>query len=145
MRGSPLLRAVLTLVIMLTAAWPVWRVTHAKLPPTVAEPDAPASLPSDAKAQLTLDFLPAPPLEFDVKYLGRSIWRGGGRLTDSSPPLEIQFPPEGIDLQITAQWPAEMTNAAVRMRFTTPAGATIDRLAWTHGLAIDEVVTFQQR
>ncbi len=130
-------------MMLILAGWPVWRITHAGAPPSfVATPTG--SQPTTAKARLQVEFLPVPPLEFDAKYLGQSIWRGGGKLTEDSPPLEMTVPAEGVDLQITARWPAEITTAAARIRLTTPDGATLERQAWTRqGPSLDEVLTFQ--
>jgi hypothetical protein len=146
MRGSPLFRALLTLVALVLAAWPIWRITHASAPAAALGSDPPISLSAAAKPRLQLEFLPSPPLEFDVKYLGQSIWRGGGKLADDSPPLEMKVPAEGVDLQISARWPVEIRSAAARVRLAMPDGGTIERQAWTHdSAALDEVLTFQSR
>ena len=146
MRGSPLLRALLTLAALVLVAWPVWRITQASAPSSLENSAPAASPPAAAKPRLQLEFLPAPPLDFDVKYLGQTIWRGGGRLAEDSPPLEMKVPAEGVDLQITARWPAEIKSAAIRVRLVTPDGNTIERQAWTRdNSALDEVLTFQSR
>ncbi len=146
MRGSPLLRALLTLAMLLLAAWPVWRITHAGAANPVKTPAPPTSVPVSAPARLQLEFLPAPPLEFTVTYLGKPIWRGGGKSSDDSPPLDIRMPAEGVDLQFSARWPAEITSAALRARLTAPDGATIERQAWTReNSSLDQVLTFQAR
>ena len=146
MRGSPLLRALLTLIAIALAGWPVWRITHAGTPiPIVGSAPRTAS-PAAPPARLQLDFLPAPPLEFTVQYLGQSIWRGGGKLTEESPPLEIKVPAEGVDLQVVARWPDDLKSAALRVRLITTDGATIERQAWTRDNAsLNEVLTFQTR
>ena len=146
MRGSPLVRALLTLIAIALAAWPVWRVTRAGA--TNASPGSAsrATPPAAASARLQLEFLPAAPLEFSVKYLGHPIWRGGGKLAEESPPLEIKVPAEGVDLQIAALWPDDIKSAAMRVRLVTPDGGTIERQAWTHeSSSLDNVLTFQAR
>ena len=146
MRGSPLLRALLTLFVLVLAAFPIWRITHASAPPALENSDSTATAPAAARPRLQLEFLPTPPLDFEVKFLGKSIWRGGGKLADDSPPLEITVPDEGVDLQIAARWPAEIKSAAVRVRLKTPDGGNIERTAWMRdGSALDEVLTFQSR
>ena len=148
MRGSPLSRALLTLAALLLAAWPVWRITHSSAIPIPAAAAAPELQPAKAaRPQLALEFLPAPPLEFEVKYLGKAIWRGSGNsLTAASPPLEFTMPAEGVDLQITARWPVDLKHGAVRARLTLPDGVAIERLAWTRdGATLDDVLTFTDR
>ena len=147
MRGSPLFRAVLTLVALLLVAWPVWRITHARAKPSAATPLTPElRTATAARPRLALEFLPSPPLDFEVKYLGKSIWRGGGEISRSSPPLEISAPAEGVDLQVSAHWPAGLKNAAVRIRLTLPDGGTMERVAWTRDApSLDEVLTFADR
>lgn len=148
MRGSPLFRALLTLAALLLAAWPVWRITHSSATPVAAAAASPPLGPSHAlRPRLALEFLPAPPIEFDVKYLGKSIWRGsGGAMSATSPPLDFTIPAEGVDLQITARWPADLKNGAVRARLAPPDAVAIERLAWTRdGATLDEVLTFTDR
>jgi len=143
MRGSPLLRALLTLLVLSLSAWPVWRVTHAVAP---AAPAPAAHSPESGTARLEVAFLPVPPVEFEVKYLGNTVWRSGGKLAEASPSIAMQIPAEGIDLQVTARWPDDVRSAAARIQVVTPDGATLERLAWTHNSpALDEVLTFQSR
>ncbi len=148
MRGSPLFRALLTLAALLLAAWPVWRITRSSatpIPAAAASPELRA--PNAARPQLALEFLPAPPIEFEVKYLGKTIWRGSGNsLAVVSPPLDFTIPAEGVDLQITARWPADLKHGAVRARLTPSDGVAIERLAWTReGAMLDDVLTFTDR
>jgi hypothetical protein len=146
MRGSPLFRALLTLAALVLAAWPVWRITQASAPVSLENSAPTPSASAAVKPRLQLEFLPTPPLDFEVKYLGQSIWRGGGKQTDDSPPLEMKIPDEGVDLQIAARWPAEIKSAAVRVRLVTPDGGTIERQAWTRdSSSLDDVLTFQSR
>ena len=147
MRGSPLFRALLMLVALVLVAWPVWRITHAGTSQPVANPTTAVPGPTvPTKPQLSLDFLPIAPVDFDVKYLGKSIWRGGGGITASSPPLDFAIPTEGVDLQLTAHWSGDLRNGAVRVRLSAPGGGPIERLAWTRdSAALDEVLTFVDR
>ncbi len=144
MRGSPLLRAVLTLAALLLMAWPVWQVTRAKAP--VAAPAPPeAGETASAKVRLRLSFLPAPPLEWSVRHLGRVVWSGGpGAAEAESPELAIPLPEEGADLQLTARWPTGTASAVARLRLVRPDGAPLDRSAWADERgALDQVLTFQ--
>lgn len=148
MRGSPLFRALLTLAALVLAAWPVWEITHSRAkPPAVATAAPMPGAVNVARPQLALVFLPTSPVEFEVKYLGRSIWRGtGGGQASLSSPVDFTIPAEGVDLQITARWPADLKSGAVRARLTPPDGVAIERLAWTReGAMLDEVLTFADR
>lgn len=148
MRGSPLFRALFTLAALVLAAWPVWQITHSRATPIAAVPVAPVlGAGNAARPLLALEFLPSSPVEFEVKYLGRSIWRGtGGGPASLSTPVDFRIPAEGVDLQITARWPADLKSGAVRARLTPPDGVAIERLAWTRdGATLDEVLTFTDR
>lgn len=144
MRGSPLLRAVLTLLALLLMAWPVWRVTRASAPTAAPEPDATADT-TPAKVRLRLSFLPGPPLEWSVRHLGRVVWSGAsGGGEAESPELAIPIPEEGVDLQVTARWPAGTAIGAARLRLVRSNSPALERSAWTDERgALDAVLTFQ--
>lgn len=94
--------------------------------------------------ELQATFLPSAPLEFEVRYLGKMVWRSSGAEQAASGPLALPFPPEGIDLQIVARWPAGQANGAVRLGLARAGTPTVERIAWsrTDG-SLNEVLTFQ--
>lgn len=94
--------------------------------------------------ELQATFLPSPPLEFEVRYLGKLVWRSSGAEQAASGPLALPFPPEGIDLQIVGRWPAGQANGAVRLGLARSGAPTVERIAWSRpDGSLNEVLTFQ--
>ncbi len=127
MRGSPLLRALAALLIMLSLAVPLRRMLRADQVAPIAAPEAEAA----EKVRLQIDFT-APPSELRVLTLGQELWRARLPGDQVSRELALAFPEEGIDLQFECNWPNDL-RAAARVRLTDPQGAAHEKVIWGQG------------
>lgn len=123
-------------------ALPLWRLTHpAERTPLPEGPTAPAEVDP---IELRATFLPGPPAEFEVRHLGKTVWKVAGADQASSGPLRLPFPPEGIDLEIVARWPMGQANGAVRLGVLRAGAPAVERVAWTKSDGtLSEILTFQ--
>ncbi len=135
MRGSPLIRALAALLLMLSLAFPLHRLLRAEA--TTAAPVAKVEAPK--ALHLQVDFTTAPK-SFRVLSLGKELWREGAPQLEVSREVTLAFPPDGVDLQFECNWPEEV-RAAARVRLTAPDGAEHEKVIWGQG-ATTEVLTF---
>ena len=141
MRGSPLLRALLLFAAIALFALPLWRLTH---PEPVKGPTVPEAAATVDPIELRATFLPSPPVEFEVRHLGRTVWRTSGAERAASGPLALPVPPEGVDFQVVARWPSGQANAALRLELVRNGAPPLERMAWSRpDGSLDEVLTFQ--
>jgi hypothetical protein len=138
MRGSPLLRAVFVIIALLLAAIPVWKLTHqaAASMETVTSPGPSA----DSPVHIALTFA-HPPADFQVLHLGKVIWEGRQPGGSEEKDFKMEFPKEGIDLEVKADWLPGTPPTAVRVTVTHGYGST-DQTAWGKD-NIDAVLTFK--
>jgi hypothetical protein len=136
MRGSPLIRAAIVFAVILLAGLPVWSLTH----PQAAQRAVETQKIEKQKLQMRLTFA-HPPASIAVLYLGEIAWKETNPTASIEHTLNIEFPKEGVDLEIKAQWPANTPATAIRAQLTTPSGATFEKSVWGEG-SLDEVVTF---
>lgn len=134
MRGSPLIRAAIAFAVILLVGLPVWSVTHPKTVKRILE--TPKAEKQHLQLRLTFAHLPA---SFEVLHLGEVIWKENPA-AEITHPLDIEFPKEGVDFEIKAQWPANTPPTAIRVQLATPGG-TLEKSIWGEG-SLDEVVTF---
>ena len=138
MRGSPLIRAACIVAILLLATIPLWKLTHK----AESAPFVDAAPATKASVQIALAFAHEPS-EFQILHLGKIIWeeKSPGAMMQKN--LAMEFPKEGIDLEIKAAWPAATPLTAVRVSVTPGSGAAIEKTAWGNG-ALDEVLAFRE-
>lgn len=139
MRGSPILRAVLVFIALLSLAPVVWRLTQAAardVTQPVAEPPA-----KNAPTEVRLTFSTMAK-SADIQHLGKSVWSKSTPETEDSFTFEIPWPKEGIELHAIVEWPEGTRAAAMRVRLTAPDGTEHDRSVWGDATA-DDVLTFQ--
>ena len=55
--------------------------------------------------------------------------------------LQLEYPREGIDLEIQVTWPPAEKPAAMRVKITDPDGNEHEKTIWGRG-EMDEVLTF---
>ncbi len=137
MRGSPLLRALLAFLAILSLGWPLRKLTSA----TDAPPAAP--VPAGVEAQeigLRLAFTLVPK-SVKVLHLDTEVWSETAPGAEMEHRLKLAFPDEGIDLRFQIEWPDGAPLAAMRATLTDPAGDAHEKSIWGRGRA-DEVVTF---
>jgi len=138
MRGAPLLRAVLVIIVLLLAAIPVWKLTHQAVASTES-PGTPAST-AESPVGIELTFAHAP-ADFQVLHLGKVIWEGRQPGETMKKDFAMEFPKEGIDLEIKADWLPGTPPTAVRVTVTHGYGTT-DQTAWGKD-NVDAVLTFK--
>jgi hypothetical protein len=138
MRGSPLVRATLIIAILLLALIPLWKLTHKAQAAAFA--DAAPAAKASVRVELTFAHAPS---DFQILNLGKVIWeeKSPGETTQKN--LAMEFPKEGIDLEVKATWPAATPLTAVRVCVTPGNDSAIEKSAWGKG-TLDEVLTFRE-
>ncbi len=136
MRGSPLLRALLVVIVLLALLWPLRSLTthRTKEPPT-----SPRTPGAESKVHLVLTSTTFP-FTFEVSHLGKTIWKGEANESNAARDLQLIFPPEGIELVIDAKW-QENKQTAVKIDVTPDGGDTITKTLWGT-TEVSDVLTF---
>lgn len=136
MHGCPSIRAAIVLLIFLLLGLPVWSITH---PKTVTSPVASQKVEKQP-LDLRLTFAHQPS-SVSVLYLDEVVWKENNPALSMEHALNIEFPKEGVDIEIKAQWPAGTPATAVRAQLKTPSAGTLEKSVWGEG-ELDEVLTF---
>lgn len=82
-----------------------------------------------------------PPERCSILHLGKVVWTQRTPALEVREMLHLEYPSEGIDLEIQAAWPSSVERAALRVKLTDPDGSEHDKTIWGRG-EIDEVITF---
>ena len=82
------------------------------------------------------------PFKYQITSGGESIWRGESDSATATTDLELEFPPEGIDLVLDASW-IEQKPTAVKLGLTPQGSATMAKTVWGT-MSVSEVLTFQE-
>jgi len=139
MRGSPLVRALVVLLGLLALLLPLRTLTsHQRVQQPITDTQAPAA----KKLHLELTSTTAP-FQYEVSFLGKVIWHGEANANSAAIDVDLDFPPEGIDLVLDASWP-ETKPAAVRLQVTLPDGMPIAKTVWGDGTKASGVLTFTE-
>jgi hypothetical protein len=138
MRGSPLLRAALTLCALLALGWPLQVITRpaadvVEVPVAAAFPDPVSKLPLKLTFSRTAK-------SAELLYSGKRVWFAEKPGVAVSLSLDLPFPKEGIELEARVEWEGE-EQSALRLQLVTPEGDEIDRSVWGQG-ALQSVVPF---
>ena len=138
MRGSPILRAILVFVALLSLAPVLWRLTRAD-----ARTVQPASQQAakNVKTEVRLTFS-TPAMRVVIQHLGREVWHQLMPAAQEIFTCEIPWPKEGVDLHVLVEWPEGTRAAAMRVGLTAPDGTEHDRSVWGDASA-DDVLTFK--
>jgi hypothetical protein len=139
MHGSPLLRTVTVLLLLLLAAIPLWRMTHEAAAASVI----PAASAPEAQSQVHLAVAFAQkPLRFEISYLGKSIWQSGlvTSLT-AEKDIPMSYPKEGVDLEYTVVWPPGTPLCAARLSVAPNDAEPVEKTLWGTG-QIDDILSF---
>lgn len=135
MRGSPLFRAGLVLLALLTLILPLRSLTARRSEQPMAAPKAAAL----AQVRLTITST-AFPFRFEISHLGKNIWEGESDQSSAAKDIALPFPSEGVDLLVGASW-TEQKEAAVRVEVSREGRPPIAKTLW--GTAhVDDVLTF---
>lgn len=134
------MRALLAFVIIGLMGWPLWQLTK----PQEVEASTPApkpATPAGAKAiGLHLTFTTVPK-SFVIRHLDKEIWKVTAPEADMEQQVKLDYPDEGVDLQLHIEWADDAPLSALRVRLTDPAGDQHEKSVWGKGI-VDEVVTF---
>ena len=137
MRGSPLQRALLTLLILLGLAPVLWQMTR---PVPLAAPAATTAPNARVKIPLALAFTTAPK-RLSIWYADQSVWQKDAPEAREELELELAWPKEGGDLLFKVEWPEEAPLSAMRARLSPPNGADLERSLWGSG-PVEKVLAF---
>jgi hypothetical protein len=138
MRGSPLLRAALTLCALLALGWPLQVITRPAA--DVVEVPVAAAFPDPvSKLSLNLTFSRAAK-SAELLYSGKRVWFAEKPGVAVSLSLDLPFPKEGIELEARVEWEGE-EQSALRLQLVTPEGDEIDRSVWGQE-AVQSIVPF---
>jgi hypothetical protein len=141
MRGSPLFRAVLVVLALLALLAPLRSLTNRRSAAAAPAQQAMASAVTKKKLRLELTSTTAP-FKYQITSGGEPIWKGESDSTSVVRDLELEFPPEGIDLVLDASW-TEKKPTAVRLTLTPQGSATLAKTVWGT-TSVSEVLTFQE-
>ncbi|HEV7404079.1 MAG TPA: hypothetical protein VGO11_14160 [Chthoniobacteraceae bacterium] len=140
MRGSPILRALVALGILLALGWPLHYLLNASEAGRGGVPLPAPKVEQKRPVHLQVSFTAAPAV-LRVLSLGEAVW------TETKPALEVErdltvaYPKEGVELEFQVDWPEGGRNAA-KVVLTDPSGAQQTGFVWGSGKTT-EVLTFQ--
>jgi hypothetical protein len=142
MRGSPLFRAVLVLGALLLLLLPLLRLTRGAC--TSASANIPSAGPIAEKMKVQFELLSSRvPFHFELRHLGKTIWQGESTEPEVKKEIEMEFPSEGVDLELEGGWrDGEQSAAAVKLTVIPRDGLPRDKSIWAQK-DFDEVLTFQ--
>jgi hypothetical protein len=136
MRGSPLIRALIAFVALLTLAPLLWQMTR----PAVATqaPTMPVASSVEARpVKMELTFT-TPPKRVSVLHLTREVWAKDMPEAEEEAELSFPWPKEGVDLHFKVDWP-EGSRAAMRVKITDSERNEQEQTVWEN----DAVLTFK--
>ena len=137
MRGSPLARALLTVVALLVLLFPLQRLTSHQGAAALQPPEEVSTIKKKIHLELTSATVP---FKFQITYGGEPIWSGESTSTTIATDTELKFPPEGIDLVLDVSC-AQDRETAVRLALTPEGSDTMVKTVWGT-MSVSEVLTF---
>ncbi len=140
MRGSPILRALVALGILLALGWPLHRLLSAGETGRGGVPVPVQKVEQKRPVHLQVSFTAAP-AALRVLSLGEVVWTETMPAVEVERDLTVAFPKEGIELEFDVDWPEGATNAA-KVVLTDPEGVEHAGFVWGSGKTT-EVLTFQ--
>jgi len=141
MRGSPLVRAILVVIALLTLLIPLRTLTSRRIETTI--PLRQTAQGSTAKKKFRLELTSTTvPFKYQITSGGETIWSGESNSTTVAADAELKFPPEGIDLVVDASW-TEKKQTAVRLALIPQDSVGMAKTMWGT-TSVSEVLTFQE-
>ena len=137
MRGSPLARAILTVIALLALLFPLGHLTSHQN--TTNSPPSVQVVARQKKLHLDLTSTTVP-FKFRVSNDGKPIWSGESSSPTIGTDTELRFPAEGIDLVLDVSW-SQDKETAVRLALTPEDSDTMAKTVWGTTSA-SEVLTF---
>ncbi len=140
MKGSPLLQVIGLVFVLALLAFPLRYLTSAARNET---PQAnPAVITSDLK-QVELKLVSsAVPYTFEIGFLGKPLWTGTAQRATETKTVQIQFPPEGVDLTVDAHWTSTGISA-LQLTVTPGDRPPLSRTLWGDG-KVSDTITFKE-
>jgi hypothetical protein len=83
------------------------------------------------------------PFKYQITSGGETIWSGESNSTTIATDVELNFPPEGIDLVLDASW-KEKKQTAVRLALVPQDSDMMAKTIWGT-TSVSEVLTFQEK
>lgn len=139
MEGRPWLRILLILIGFSLLGLPVWSITHS------AAAVAPVKAPAESVAlplRVEVTFV-SPPTSFDLEYLGAPLLSGHAPERDFATDWKVAIPEEGVDLFVSAEWPAGTPATAVRVRVLRDGNSLADQTFWADE-SLAETITVRE-
>jgi len=141
MRGSPLVRAILVVIVLLALLLPL-RTLTVRRTETANFPPPPAQV-SPEKKKIRLEITSTTvPFKFQIASSGETIWSGEANSPTVATNAELRFPPEGIDLVVDASW-TEKKETAMRIMLMPQDSPPMAKTMWGT-TSVSEVLTFQE-
>jgi hypothetical protein len=137
MRGSPILRAVLVVAALLLLLVPLVQLTKPVHAAPVAQ-SAPPAATSVVHLELTST---RAPFEFELRHLGQVIWSGSATENQVSKDVAMNFPTEGVDLELKGQWTGGVSMAAIKLSVANGEARAVEKSLWATK-EFDDVLTF---
>ena len=136
MRGSPLIRALLVLIVLAALIVPLRRLTSQQRP-LPAQPQKSHTV-SNKRFHLELTCTTSP-FKYQITNNGQTVWNGYETATTAQTDLNLDFPPEGVDLVMDVAWDEKKPTAA-RLVVKPSDEEETSQTAWGT-TSVSEVVT----
>jgi len=138
MRGSPLIRALLVLIVLAALLVPLRRMTSKQRP--LPAPLQNSSQPTVPNKRFHLELTcTTSPFKYQITYSGQTIWKGYETAATAQIDLNLDFPPEGVDLVMDVAWD-EKKPTAVKLVVSPPDDEETSQTAWGT-TNVSEVIT----
>jgi hypothetical protein len=142
MRGSPLVRSILVVIALLALLVPLRTLTSRRSETATLVKQAAQSPTARKKVRLELTSTTLP-FKYQITSGGETIWSGESNSTTIATDVELNFPPEGIDLVLDASW-KEKKQTAVRLALVPQDSDMMAKTIWGT-TSVSEVLTFQEK
>lgn len=137
MTGSPLVRALVALGVLLLLLVPLRSFTTARAKPAVVAPSATPAAETLAHLEIVST---KTPFTYAVSHLGKIVWQGTAAASPVETDVRLSIPPQGIDLSLSVTW-NESGEAAAKLVVTHDNNDPVERTVWGDGSASD-VLTY---
>lgn len=137
MTGSPLVRALVALGVLLLLLVPLRSFTTARTKPAATAPSTTPAAETLAHLEIVSTKIP---FTFAVSHLGKIVWQGTAASSPAETDVKLPIPPQGIDLSLTITWSAP-GEAAAKLTVTHGNNDPVERTVWGDGTASD-VLTY---
>ena len=126
MRGSPLIRALLVLIALAALLVPLGRLTSQQRPLPAQPPKS--HTVSNKRFHLELTCTTSP-FNYHITNSRQMVWNGHETSATAQTDLNLDFPPEGVDLVMDVAW-EEKKPTAVRLVVKPSGDEETSQTAW---------------